>query len=152
MAGSEFAGTQIATVGWGAPNGRDSLYGSALRVEPSGAARLVNHLMPSGTTIQEWHSFTDYQALRSSPSLPLLHRGRTYRVVPRIVSVPADTFILQVRYFDRAGVLLSAEVLYPPTYEFVYPDGCHSYTLRLINGGCDELDFTSLILLEAADG
>ena len=153
MAGNELAGNEIASVGWGSPNSRASLYGSALTMEASGAAHLVNDLMPSGTTIQEWYSFTDYQSMRDTPVLPPLHPGRTYRVVPRIVSVPEGTVIVEVRYFDRFDDLVRAEVLYPPEYEFEYPAGCHSYTIRLVNGGCDELRFTSLTLLEVeADG
>jgi len=139
---------EIKTVGWGSPNSQASLYGSALTVEASGAAHLINHLMPAGTTIQEWYSFTDYQAMRETPVLPLLHHGRTYRISPRVVSVPKDTFIVEVRYFDRFNDLVRTDVLYPPQYEFEYPPGCHYYTIRLVNGGCDELRFTSLTLLE----
>jgi accessory secretory protein Asp3 len=145
--------TEIVTVGWGSPNSQASLYGSALTVQASGAAHLVNHLMPAGTTIQEWYSFTDYQSVRDTPVLPLLHHGKTYRVVPRVMSVPEDTFIVEVRYFDRFNDLVGTDVVYPPKYEFEYPADCHYYTIRLVNGGCDELRFTSLTLLEvAADG
>lgn len=146
------ADEEIETVGWGSPNSHVALYGSALTVTASGAAHLVNHLMPSGTTIQEWYSSTDYQSVRDTPALPLLHRGRTYRVVPRIVSVPADAFIVEVRHYDRFDELVRADVLYPPDHEFEYPPDCHHYTVRLVNGGCDELHFTSLTLLEVADG
>ena len=142
------ANKEIETVGWGSPNGQASLYGSALTVQPSGAAHLVNHLMPGGTTIQEWYSLTDYQALRDTPVLPLLHHGKTYRIVPGVVAVPEGTFIVEVRYFDRFNELVRSDVLYPPQYEFEYPSDCHSYTIRLVNGGCDELRFTSLTLLE----
>lgn len=142
------ANNEIVTVGWGSPNSPASLYGSALTVEASGAAHLVNRLMPGGTTIQEWYSFTDYQSVRDTPVLPLLHHGQSYRVVPRVVSVPEDTFIVEVRYFDRFNELVRADVLYPPKYEFEYPGDCHYYTIRLVNGGCDELRFTSLTLLE----
>jgi accessory secretory protein Asp3 len=147
------AGKEITTVGWGSPNSQASLYGSALTVEASGAAHLVNHLMPGGTTIQEWYSFTDYQSMRDTPVLPLLHHGKTYRIVPQVVSVPEDTFIVEVRYFDRFNELVRTDVLYPPDYEFEYPADCHCYTIRLVSGGCDELRFTSLTLLEVgADG
>jgi accessory secretory protein Asp3 len=145
------ADRKIQTVGWGSPNSRESLYGSDLRVEASGAARLVNHLMPGGTTIQEWCSFTDYQSMRDTPVLPLLHHGKTYRIAPRIASVPEATFILVVRYFDRFQELVRADVLYPPEYEFEYPVECHHYTIRLVNAGCDALRFTSLTLLETDD-
>lgn len=142
------ASNEIATVGWGSPNSPASLYGTALTMQSSGAAHLVNRLMPGGTTIQEWYSSTDYQSLRDTPALPLLHHGRTYRIVPRVESVPEGAFIVEVRYFDRFNELLRTAVLYPPEYEFEYPADCHYYTIRLVNGGCDELRFTSLTLLE----
>jgi len=145
-------GREIASVRWRGINSREALYGTALTVEASGAAHLVNHLMPAGTAIQEWYSFTDYQAVRDIPVLPLLHHGKRYRVVPRIVSVPEDAFIVEVRYFDRFNELAGTDVLYPPDYAFEYPDNCHHYTIRLLNGGCDELRFTSLSLLELQDG
>ena len=142
---------EIATVRWGSPNSGASLYGTALTLKPSGEIRLVNHLMPSGTTIQEWYSFTDYQSVRDTPTLPLLHHGKKYRVHPQIESTPPDSVIFDVRYFDRFNDLVRAEVLYPPSYSFEYPDGCDHYTIRLVNGGCDQLRFTSFMLVELGD-
>ena len=139
---------EIETVRWGSLNSRTSLYGTELVLETSGDVSLVNHLMPAGTVIQEWYSFTDYQSVRDTPALPLLHRGATYRVAPRVVSVPADTFLFEVRFFDRFDELIVVTVLYPPKYSFEYPPDCHHYTIRLVNAGCDELRFTSLTLLE----
>lgn len=146
------AAEQIASVDWGFHASRASLYGSTLTLSPSGSVRLVNHLMPSGTLIQEWYSFTDYQAVRSTPDLPLLHHGKRYRIVPQIVSVPEDTYVLEVRFYDRFDESVGTEVLYPPDREFEYPHGCHHYTVRLVNGGCDEIRFESLSLLEVTDG
>ena len=145
------ASGEIETVRWGDLNSRDSLYGSALTMEAGGGVRLINHLMPGGTTLQEWYSFTDYQSVRDSPELPLLHRGRRYRIEPRLVTVPDDTVIFEVRFFDRFDNLVSTEVLYPPTYAFEFPTDAHYYSIRIVNGGCDELRFTSLTLLEVED-
>jgi len=143
---------EIATVGWGSPKSQASLYGTALALKASGEIHLVNQLMPSGTTMQEWYSFTDYQSLRDTPVLPPLHHGRTYRLVLQLVSVPEDTFVVEVRYFDRFDELVRTDVLYPPDHEFEYPADGHYYTIRLVNGGCDEIRFTSLTLLEVAAG
>ncbi|WP_345751017.1 accessory Sec system protein Asp3 [Microbacterium rhizophilus] len=145
------ASDEIATVRWGSINSRASLYGSALSLDPSGEVRLVNRLMPSGTTMQEWYSFTDYQAVREAPTLPLLRHGGRYRIAPTIRSMPADSVVFEVRCFDRFDELLRVDVLYPPTYEFEYPRDCHHYTIRLMNAGCDELRFTSFTLLEVDD-
>jgi len=142
------ARTEIAVVRWGSLNSRQSLYGTALTLETSGDVRLVNRLMPSGTTMQEWYSFTDYQSVRGTPALPLLNPGSRYRLEPSLESTPADTVIFDVRYFDRFGAPLRTDVLYPPSYSFEYPVGCHHYTVRLVNGGCDELRFRCFALLE----
>lgn len=143
----------IATVAWGSLAGPESLYGSVLTLQPSGVVHLVNHLMPAGTTIQEWYSSTDYQATRDTPELPLLHGGAGYRITPAIVSVPEGTVLVEVRFFDRYRDVMRTEVLYAPDYEFSYPPHCYSYAIRLVNGGCDELHFTSLTLQEVrADG
>jgi accessory secretory protein Asp3 len=142
---------EIAVVGWGELNSKDALYGSALTVTPSGEAHLVNHLMPSGTTLQEWYSFTDYQAVRDTPELPLLRHGARYRVVADVTSAPAGTTLLEVRFHDRFGDEVDRQVLHAPDHAFTYPPGGHSYTIRLVNAGCDEVWFRSLRLLEAPD-
>jgi accessory secretory protein Asp3 len=151
MTEGSMTGREIATVRWGSPNSQASFYGTALTVKPSGEIHLVNHLMPSGTTIQEWYSFTDYQSVRDTPALPLLHHGKRYRIDPAIESDPPDSVIFDVRYFNRFNDLVGADVLHPPALEFEYPaDECHHYTIRLVNAGCDNLSFTSFTLLEAA--
>jgi accessory secretory protein Asp3 len=142
---------EIATVHWGSPNSAASLYGTALTVKAGGEIKLVNHLMPSGTTIQEWYSFTDYTSVRETPALPLLHHGNKYRVDPEIESNPPNSVIFEVRYFDRFNDLVGADVLYPPSYLFEFPRDCHHYTIRLVNAGCDEVSFTSFRLLEVGD-
>ena len=143
---------EVATVRWGALHSRAALYGTAVTRDPSGEVRLVNPLMPSGTAVQKWHSTTDYQALRDSPALPLLHQGRRYRLDPTIRTEPPDTAIFEVRCFDRFDRLLGARVLHPPEFAFDFPDDCHHYTIRLLNGGCDELRFTSFRLIEMTPG
>ncbi|MBO3662206.1 accessory Sec system protein Asp3 [Microbacterium stercoris] len=138
----------IATVRWGSLNSRAALYGSVLSVDPSGEVHLANRLMPSGTTLQEWYSFTDYQAVREAPTLPLLRGGASYRLEPELRTAPADSVVFDVRYFDRFDELLRVDVLHAPRYEFSSPPECHHYTIRLANAGCDELWFTSFALRE----
>lgn len=120
-------------------------------MKASGEIDLVNHLMPSGTTIQEWYSFTEYRSVRGSPALPLLHHGKKYRIDPEIKSNPPDSVIFDVRYFDRFNVLVGADVLYPPSYSFEYTTEYHHYTIRLVNAGCDQVYFKSFTLLEVGE-
>lgn len=138
----------VATVRWGSVNSGASLYGTALDVAPSGEVHLINPLMPSGTIMQEWYSYTDYQAVRETPSLPLLLHDRSYRLEPALDAGPPDSVIFDVRFYDRFGEVVGTEVLHPPAYAFVYPRECHHYTIRLLNGGCDELRFRHFTLWE----
>jgi accessory secretory protein Asp3 len=145
------ASEEIATVRWGSLNSPASLYGTSLRLNASGDVHLANPLMSSGTTIQEWYSFTDYQSMRDVPTLPLLQQGRSYRIAPAMHAVPGDSVIFEVRFLDRFDELLRVDVLHPPTYGFEYPAQCHHYTIRLMSAGCDELRFTSFTLSEVDD-
>lgn len=144
-------GRKISAVGWGSPTTQDSLYGTALTMRATGEIHLVNDLMPSGTPLQEWYSFTDYQSVRGTPSLPLLHHRKRYRLDPVLTSNPRDTVYFALRFYDQFSELLRTDVLHPPHYAFEYPAQCHHYTVQLVNGGCDELRFTSFALLEVDD-
>lgn len=145
-------GREITTVRWGGLNSAAALYGTALTIHAAGEVHLVNDLMPSGTTMQEWYSFTDYQSVRDAPTLPLLHHGMAYRLDPAVEATPTGSVIFDVRFFDRFNDVISTDVLYAPDYAFEYPAECHHYTIRLLNGGCDELLFTSFTLVEAGSG
>ena len=149
---ARMADREIARIRWSNPNSAQALYGTELTVEP-GAVRYVNRLMPSGTTIHEWHSFTDYQEVRNAPTLPLLHHGTTYRIDPEVESSPPGSVLFGVSYFDRFNEQLGSDVLYPPSYSFDYPPECHHYAIRMVNGGCDEVRFSSFAVIEVgADG
>ncbi len=138
----------IASVSWGRLHRKSALYGTELTVEIGDAVRLRNRLMPSGTVLQEWHSVTDYQSLRTTPRLPLLQQGRRYRIEPELASTPDSSVYFEVLCYDRFDELVHAEVLYSPGYAFGYPLECHHYTIRLRSGGCDELRFVSFTLWE----
>ncbi|MCL1897350.1 MAG: accessory Sec system protein Asp3 [Micrococcales bacterium] len=142
---------KIATVGWGSPNSRASLHGTALTMSGSGETLLVNNLMPSGTTMQQWHSFTDYQSERDIPALPPLFHGKTYSLEPTLEATPPGSVFFCVRFFDGSNQLLQSQVLFPPNYRFQYPAKCHHYWVQLVNAGCDQLSFESLVLWEVLD-
>jgi len=143
---------EIGAFYWGYSNTSSFLYGTDLIREANGDVHFDNHLMPAGTAIHEWFSYTDYQSNRDIPMLPFLYDGKTYRVEADVDTEPANTFDLEVLFFDRFEQLKKRIVLYPPLYAFVYPEDSYYYTIRLINAGCDALDFRSLKLIEVADG
>ena len=141
----------IITLPWGNINSETFLYGTRLTRESLDAVQFENQRMPAGTAIHEWYSYTNYQHNRDLPTLPFLYTGKTYRLEPNIISEPENTFILEVRFFDRLEQLAGRKVLYPPLYEFEYPRNGYYYTIRLTNGGCDKLTFHDFKLIEIRD-
>jgi len=142
---------EIGTFYWGNTNIQTFLYGTDLMRESLQRIHFVNHLMPAGTAIHEWYSYTDYVMNRDIPVLPFLYAGMTYRIEPDIQTKPEGTFLLELLIFDRSSQLMEKRVLYPPHYSFVYPQDCYYYTVRLTNAGCDELIFSSFKLIEVSD-
>ena len=142
---------EIGTFYWGNTNIQTFLYGTDLTREAMDHIHFVNHRMPAGTAIHEWYSYTNYQLNRDIPQLPFLYEGKTYRIEPDIQTVPKDTFLLEILFFDRSEQTTGKTVLYPPEFSFVYPEDCYYYTVRLTNAGCDELTFHSFKLIEVND-
>jgi accessory secretory protein Asp3 len=142
---------EIGTFYWGLNNAQTFMYGSEMTQNTVASMNFVNPLMPAGTTIHEWYSYTNYQLNRDIPILPFLYAGRTYRIEPDIKTRPDNTFALELLVFDRSEQMISAQVLYSPDYSFVYPSDSFYYTLRLINAGCDELQFNHFKLIEVND-
>ena len=141
----------IGTFLWGNANVQTFLTGTDLVREALDCIQFANPYMPAGTAIHEWYSYTNYQANRDLPVLPFLYAGRKYRLEPQIETVPPDTFLLEIRFFDRLEQLMERTVLYPPDYSFIYPKVGYYYTIRLTNAGCDQLTFHNFKLIEVND-
>jgi accessory secretory protein Asp3 len=142
---------EIATFYWGNNNVQTFLYGTDLTRESLKQVHFVNDMMPAGTAIHEWYSYTNYQVNRDMPVLPFLYDGKKYRIEPDIQTKPEDRFLLELLVYDRSEQLMERIVLYPPSYSFVYPQDSFYYTIRLTNAGCDELTFNNFKLMEASD-
>lgn len=108
-----------------------------------------NPLMPPSIPLAAWTSRTNFQARHASPSLPLLKRGRTYRLVLDAKISPQNSLYLKVSYWNRLDELLSFDVLRDDSWEFTYPIEAFSYSIELINAGCDYFAFNSLLLSDA---
>lgn len=107
-----------------------------------------NALMPPSFVIHGWSSRTNYQGDRRQPALPRLHRGKTYQITPVLTVTPAQSLYVQVTYFDRLGRELGKTTLKEEEWTFTYPLEAFSYTIDLVNAGCQELVFECLFLEE----
>ncbi|MCL1899329.1 MAG: accessory Sec system protein Asp3 [Promicromonosporaceae bacterium] len=142
---------QIAEVRWGLVTSREGLYGTRLEYHDDGTVCLSNPGLPSALTLQTWSSSSDFQKDRHTPTLPLLNLKSTYRLVPRLVSSPADGVIFCVQTRDRFDALIAEEFLYGPDYRFTLPPKGTNYTISLLSAGFDSLRFTSFELWEVED-
>lgn len=107
-----------------------------------------NPLMSPSYAITSWFSKTNFQQHRLQPTLPLLQRGKTYRV--RLVAdvEPSNTLYVKVTFFNRFDKEVSFVMLKEENWSFTYPEDAFSYTIELINAGCDHFSFDSLIVAE----
>lgn len=109
-----------------------------------------NPMMSPSFPIISWSSRSNFQGDRSQPALPLLNRGKTYRLVLEAEVTPAGSAYIKVTYFDRLGEELSFDVLKDDHWLFTYPFGAAFYKVELINAGCEHLFFDRLLLLESS--
>lgn len=114
------------------------LYGSDITID-KGRVRLSNPLLPVGAIIKEWQSQCNYQSDRHFPELPLLKRGRTYSLISKCDTKPANTVYIQLEFYDRYNRRIGQIVLKEQEDTFTYPKNAYSYTMRLLNAGCQYL-------------
>ena len=68
----------LYTVYWDDMNDSTYLYGSSVQYLNKRYVSFESLMMPAGVPIKEWDSFTDFQAARHEPRLPLLRPGERY--------------------------------------------------------------------------
>ncbi|HEL2383835.1 TPA: accessory Sec system protein Asp3 [Streptococcus suis] len=105
-----------------------------------------NPLMPPSFEIKRWHSRTNFQANRQTPNLPILKRGERYQLMVDAESFPKDSFYIGVHFFNRFGKQIGFEILKTTDAAFTYPNDAYSYDIALLNAGCEQLTFKSMIL------
>lgn len=138
----------IGTFLWGNTNIQTFLYGSDLMRLTNDRIEFRNHLMPAGTPIHEWYSYTHFSVNRDMPQLPYLYVGKTYQIEPDIHTFPEHCYLLEIIFYDRYEHKVETQVLHPPYFTFTYPENSFFYTIRLINAGCSKLIFSNFQLYE----
>ncbi len=105
-----------------------------------------NSLMPPSFVIKSWDSMTNFQAVRSQPSLPLLKKGASYQLDLVAEVEPKHAAYLQINFFDRHHEKIHFEILKNQQNQFTYPQEAYSYQIALINAGATSLTFKYLSL------
>lgn len=107
-----------------------------------------NPLMSPSYAITSWSSKTNFQQHRIQPTLPLLKRKTRYCVQLEADVYPLNTLYVKVTFFNRFDTEISFVMLKDERWSFSYPEDAFSYTIELINAGCEQITFDSLVLLE----
>lgn len=127
------------------------MYGSQVSFREDGSVHFYNPLIPSGTDIQIWNLILNFQANRRQPSLPLLKRGKSYRLKAKLETVPENSVFLKIVFMNRYGEELSQVIEKSSQAEFTYPQDAYSYRVSLLSAGLREMDFHYFMIEEAGD-
>lgn len=119
-------------------------YGSTVSFAWDGSVVFENEGMPPGFVIREWYSYSDYGMRQTSPQLPMLEEGKSYRL--RIVKrdEPERGSFVRVNYYDRRGELLSFQMLKETEGVLTYPHEAFRYTVQLVQSGARAVHFTQI--------
>ncbi|WP_125768973.1 accessory Sec system protein Asp3 [Lapidilactobacillus wuchangensis] len=103
-------------------------------------------LLPPGTSIYTWQSFSNFQNTRANGSLPLLKSGLTYQIVTNLVAQPADSVYLKITTYNDAGLILQEILLAHTGGTFEYSAQASRYQIQLIATTNQQLHFNYLAL------
>lgn len=127
-------------------------YGTSVEFTEDNKVRYKNELMPPGTILHTWYSKTNFQSQRIEPMLPLIDGESAYKLTANLEYVDTrDTgLILRVVFLDRYDSEFERIIIRGGSGMFKPPITTYSFRIELINGGCTEFIFDSLILQEVS--
>lgn len=132
---------------WGNGTANSFLFGTEFR-HVGRSVSFKNRMIPPGKSLKTWLSKTNYQSDRISPSLPLLKKGATYSIKLSAEMYPKNSIYIKISFIDRFGKEISTKILKQIESEFRYPTEAYSYSISLINAGCEELQFDSIVIYD----
>ena len=124
------------------------LYGSNVVFHNEDEVFYDNELMPAGDVIRTWYSNVNYQALRLSAQCPMLIEKREYRLRQNITTIPEETTFIRINFFNRYNEVIDSQIIREKEGTFIVPNEMYSYTIELLNAGCQNFTFNSLEILE----
>ena len=120
------------------------LYGTAFKKNAKNEVTFKNKLMPSGKTLISWSSIANYQAAKEVPSLPLLLNGQEYLLKISAKIKPENSAIFGIHFFDIQGNEIDKVIFTNLEQKFKYPTRAVKYTIEIINGGVEEINFKKI--------
>ncbi|MHA3067042.1 accessory Sec system protein Asp3 [Lacticaseibacillus saniviri] len=123
-------------------------YGATIHFASNGAVQYSNQLMPPGEAIHTWSSVTNYDDVRTAPTLPLLQHGVTY-YWESVISDLIGRIQTQVLFWDEDGAEVDRVILDEQHGTFLFPEMAKSYTIELVNIHHEQFTFDYGVLTEA---
>lgn len=120
------------------------LYGTAFKKNAKNEVTFKNKLIPSGKTLISWSSIANYQATKEVPSLPLLLNGQEYLLKISAKIKPENSAIFGIHFFDIQGNEIDKVIFTNLKQKFKYPTRAVKYTIEIINGGVEEINFKKI--------
>ena len=130
--------------------GENYLYGSQIKFQED-LVNFYNPQLASGKPIVTFKSRTKYQGDRHSPDLPILIQGNRYLLEYQIDAVPANSFFLQLDFFNRQAEQIESIVLRNSGESFIFPKDTFTYTLTLMSAGCQSVTYQKFMIYDIND-
>lgn len=143
MQTQEFEGFLI---NWGLLHQDTYMYGVDLSYLRDGRISYHQDYLPVGTVIHSWYSQTNFQANRDIPKLPTLKRGLDYCLKLNIETNKGHVPYLRLTFFNRRKEVISYKIIKEDSADFSLPKETFSYQIDLINAGCQDFIFDSILL------
>lgn len=122
------------------------LFGTTLIYHAPDFISFENPLMASGQILHEWSSSCQYQEERLTPTLPLLKKGKQYRIIRKMESFPEFSVFFKISFLNRYGEEIGNKVEREDILTFTYPLEAYSYKIQLLSAGLRSFDFHYLEL------
>lgn len=124
------------------------LYGSIVIYHSRDHVYFENNLVNSGTMLHEWTSSFNFQGNRLTPTLPLLKKGRCYRLTSRMTVQPQEGLYYRLIFKDRYNQPVNQLIKKELDFIFTYPEEAYHYSIQLLSAGFKSVDFHSFSIVE----
>lgn len=123
-------------------------YGSTISFIKNKEVRFENGALSPGASVVTWTSDANYNGTRSVLQLPLLERGKKYRLKLNGEVLPEKSILIKIDFLNRVSETVSSCFLKNNQEIFQYPEEAYYYKISILSMGMESLNFKEMILTE----
>ena len=131
------------TIFWDYQAKNSFLFGSNLTVKAPDSIVFQNGLLPPGVEIHDWKSKIQFQANRTTNTMPVLLPGKKYWLKSNILC-PKNSIYFKLSFFNRYQECIESLILRDMISSFICPDEVSFYQISLMNNGVQTFYFSSI--------